>query len=96
VLLSGGIAVIYRLVPTNRPGWRAIRKPAPAVGTFVAIFTALFTSLTPQLVGSLQIYGAFVAVFAAMIWLSFVSQALLIGAAWVHRRTVTDDTVLQG
>jgi Predicted membrane protein len=88
VLLSSGIAVIYRVVPTNRPSWRAIRRPAPVVGTFVAIFTALFTALTPQLVGSLQIYGAFVAVFAAMIWLSFVSQALLIGAAWVHRRVV--------
>ena len=58
---------------------------------FVALFTALFTALTPQLVGSLQIYGAFVAVFAAMIWLSFVSQALLIGAAWVHRRMVLND-----
>jgi membrane protein len=95
VLLSVGIAVIYRLVPTNRPGWRAIRKPAPVVGSFVAIFTALFTSLTPQLVGSLQIYGAFVAVFAAMIWLSFVSQALLIGAAWVHRSAVSEELVLR-
>lgn len=88
LVLSGAIAVIYRVVPTNRPGWRAIRRPAPVVGTFIAIFTALFTALTPQLVGSLQIYGAFVAVFAAMIWLSFVCQALLIGAAWVHRRVV--------
>jgi uncharacterized BrkB/YihY/UPF0761 family membrane protein len=35
-----------------------------------------------------QISGAFVAVFAAMIWLSFVSQALLVGAAWVHRRVI--------
>ena len=95
VLFSGGIAVIYRLVPTNRPDWRAIRRPALVVGTFVAIFTALFTLLTPQLVGSLQIYGAFVAVFAAMIWLSFVCQALLIGAAWVHRRVVLGGLVAQ-
>ena len=95
VLLSGGIAVIYRVVPTNRPSWRAIRRPAPVVGTFIAIFTALFTALTPQLVGSLQIYGAFVAVFAAMIWLSFVCQALLIGAAWVHRRVVLNSLVAQ-
>jgi uncharacterized BrkB/YihY/UPF0761 family membrane protein len=58
------------------------------VGAFGAIFTSLFTVLTPQLVGSLQIYGAFVAVFAAMIWLSFVSQVLLIGAAWVHLRVI--------
>jgi uncharacterized BrkB/YihY/UPF0761 family membrane protein len=73
-------------VPTNQPTWRMIGTPAVAVGAFLAVFTAAFALLTPQLVGSLQVYGAFVAVFAAMIWLSFVSQALLIGAAWVHRR----------
>lgn len=88
VVFSSGIAMIYRIVPTNRPGWRMIGRPALVVGTFAAVFTALFTLLTPQLVGSLQVYGAFVAVFAAMVWLSFVSQALLIGGAWVHRRVV--------
>ena len=88
LLFIGGSALIYRLVPTNRPSWRMIRRPAVVVGAFAAIFTSLFTLLTPQLVGSLQIYGAFVAVFAAMIWLSFVSQVLLIGAAWVHLRVI--------
>ena len=87
-LFSGGIAIMYRIVPTNRPSWRMIRRPAIAAGFFAAILTALFTVITPQLVGSLQVYGAFVAVFGAMIWLSFVSQAVLIGAAWVHRREV--------
>jgi membrane protein len=93
VLFSAGIAVIYRLVPTNQPSWRMIGRPALFIGTFAAIFTALFSVFTPQLVGSLQVYGAFVAVFAAMIWLSFVSQALLIGAAWVHRRVLMDSAV---
>lgn len=88
VLFSVGIAIIYRIVPTNQPAWRMIGRPALVVGTFAAIFTAVFSVITPQLVGALQVYGAFVAVFAAMIWLSVVSQALLIGAAWVHRRTV--------
>ncbi len=88
-LFSAGIALIYRFVPTNQPTWRMIGAPSIATGAFVAIFTGLFTVLTPQLVGSLQIYGAFVAVFGAMIWLSFVSQALLIGAAWVHLREVS-------
>ncbi len=85
-LFSLGVALIYRFVPTNRPTWLMIGRPSLAVGGFVAVFTALFTALTPQLVGSLQVYGAFVAVFAAMIWLSFVCQALLIGGAWVHQR----------
>ena len=94
VLFSTGIAIVYRIVPTNRPSWQMIGRPAVVVGTFAAIFTALFTLLTPQLVGSLQVYGAFVAVFAAMVWLSFVSQALLIGAAWVHRRVVVQSAVV--
>jgi membrane protein len=85
-VFSLGVGLIYRIVPTNQPTWRMIGTPAVAVGAFLAVFTAAFALLTPQLVGSLQVYGAFVAVFAAMIWLSFVSQALLIGAAWVHRR----------
>ena len=88
VLFIGGIALIYRFVPTNRPSWRMIWRPAAVVGAFAAIFTSLFTVITPQLVGSLQIYGAFVAVFAAMTWLSFISQVLLIGAAWVHLRVI--------
>lgn len=87
-LFSGGVAIIYRIVPTNRPAWRMIGRPAIVVGVFAATLTALFTVITPQLVGSLQVYGAFVAVFGAMIWLSFVSQAVLVGAAWVHRRDV--------
>jgi membrane protein len=92
LVFSGGIAIIYRIVPTNQPPWQMIARPALVVGTFAALFTALFTLLTPQLVGSLQVYGAFVAVFAAMVWLSFVSQALLIGAAWVHRRVLMQST----
>lgn len=92
VLFSVGIALIYRLVPTNKPSWGMIGRPAVAAGTFTALFTALFTLLTPQLIGSLQVYGAFVAVFAAMIWLSFVSQAVLIGAAWVHHRVELEAT----
>ncbi len=87
-LFSGGVAIIYRIVPTNRPAWRMIGRPAIVVGVFAATLTALFTVITPQLVGSLQVYGAFVAVFGAMIWLSFISQAVLVGAAWVHRRDV--------
>ena len=94
-LFSAAIALIYRFVPTNQPTWRMIRAPSIATGAFVAVFTGLFTLLTPQLIGSLQIYGAFVAVFGAMIWLSFVSQALLIGATWVHHRELNPGWALR-
>jgi membrane protein len=88
VIFVAGIALMYRFVPTNRPTWRMIGRPAITIGIFCAAFTSAFALLTPQLVGSLQVYGAFVAILAAMVWLSFVCQALLIGAAWVHQRMV--------
>jgi membrane protein len=90
VIFVAGIALLYRFVPTNRPTWQMIGRPAIAIGLFSAAFTSAFALLTPQLVGSLQVYGAFVAILAAMVWLSFVCQALLIGAAWVHQRMVRD------
>jgi membrane protein len=85
-IFAGVVAVIYRMVPTDTPSWRAIRRPAAAAGVALALLTGIFAVLTPRLIGALHVYAAFVAVFAAMIWLSYVAQTLLIGAAWVHRR----------
>ncbi|MGZ8527615.1 MAG: YhjD/YihY/BrkB family envelope integrity protein, partial [Candidatus Limnocylindrales bacterium] len=85
-IFAGVVAVIYRMVPTDAPSWRAIRRPAAAAGVALAVLTGIFAVLTPRLIGALQVYAAFVGVFAAMIWLSYVAQTLLIGAAWVHRR----------
>jgi membrane protein len=80
--------LIYRYVPTRRPPWRAILRPAIVVGVAGAALTQFFTLLAPRLVGSLHVYGAFVALLATMLWLSFICQGLLIGAAWVWTRTV--------
>lgn len=90
ILAMAGIGAIYRLVPTARASWRAILPPAIAVGLALALFTGLFAFIAPRLIGTLQIYGAFVAVFAAMIWLSVVAQAILIGAAWLRRRVMAE------
>lgn len=87
VVFSVAMALIYRIVPTRTPTWRAISLPSLAVGVTVAILTGVFALLTPRLVGALRVYGVFVVVFAAMIWLAYVAQAILVGAAWVHRRT---------
>jgi membrane protein len=87
VIFAAAIALIYRMVPTDTPPWRSIGRPALAVGLALALFTLIYAIITPRLIGSLQVYGAFVAVFAAMIWLSYVAQAILVGAAWVYRRT---------
>lgn len=90
ILAMAGIGAVYRLVPTARASWRAILPPAIAVGLALALFTGLFAFIAPRLIGALQIYGAFVAVFAAMIWLSVVAQAILIGAAWLRRRVIAE------
>lgn len=82
------MAAIYRMVPTETPGWSAIGRPALVVGVALTVLTGVFALITPRLIGSLQVYAAFVTVFAAMIWLSYVAQAILMGAAWVHRRAV--------
>jgi membrane protein len=87
-LFAAAIAFIYRIVPTRTPSWRAVGPPAVAAGVAIGALTAAFALLAPRLIGSLRVYGAFVAVFAALIWLSWAAQALLIGAAWVHRRTM--------
>lgn len=86
-VFSVAMALIYRIVPTRTPTWRSIGLPSLAVGIAIAVLTGVFALLTPRLVGSLRLYGVFVAVFAAMIWLAYVAQAILVGAAWVHRRT---------
>jgi membrane protein len=93
-IFAGVVAVIYRMVPTETPSWRAIRRPAVVAGIALAVLTGIFAVLTPRLIGALHVYAAFVAVFAAMIWLSFLAQALLVGAAWVHRRAQAEATRL--
>jgi membrane protein len=91
VIFSVAIGVVYRIVPTRTPTWRAVLVPAIAMGLALAVLTGVFALITPRLVGALSVYGAFVAVFAAMIWLSYVAQAILVGAVWVHRRASIDD-----
>ena len=86
LIFAAVVGVIYRMVPTETPSWRAVAVPAAAIGITLAVLTGIFAVLTPRLIGALHVFAAFVAVFAAMIWLSYLAQALLIGAAWVHRR----------
>jgi uncharacterized BrkB/YihY/UPF0761 family membrane protein len=86
VVVSVGVAFVFRIVPTPTPGWRAIRVPAIVVGIALALVTDLFVYIAPRVVGAATVYGGFVAVFAAFAWLGLAFQALLLGAAWVHER----------
>jgi membrane protein len=86
VVVIVAVALIYRLVPNTHVPWRSLRSPAVAVGLVIAGLTELFVFLAPRLVGSLAVFGGFAAVFAALTWLSWAFQALLIGAAWTRER----------
>ena len=80
------IAAIYRFVPARHVPWRSIVLPAVIVGALLAAITQLFSYVAPRLIGTAAIYGTFIAIFAAMVWLSTAFQLLLVGAAWVRER----------
>ena len=86
VVFVAAIATIYRLVPARRVSWRALGLPAISVGIVLAVITQLFSFVAPRLIGTAAVYGTFVAIFAAMVWLSTAFQILLLGAAWVRER----------
>jgi membrane protein len=82
---------VYRVVPARPITMRAVWLPAVVAGLGLALLTQLFSYLVPRLVGSSALYGTFLAVFAAMVWLSTGFQILLVGAAWVRDRAVRGD-----
>ena len=91
VIFVAAIATIYRLVPARHVPWGALLPPAIAVGILLAALTQLFSYVAPRLIGTAAVYGTFVAIFAAMVWLSTGFQLLLVGAAWVRER-IGDDS----
>jgi membrane protein len=86
VVFVAAIAAIYRFVPARDVPWRSLLPPAVVVGVLLAVLTQLFSYIAPRLIGTAAIYGTFIAIFAAMVWLSTAFQVLLIGAAWVRER----------
>ena len=80
------LLLVYRFVPARRIAWREAVVPALAAGAAVSALTQVFAVVTPLFFKSLRLYGAFVALFAALIWLSLCTQIVLIGVAWLARR----------
>jgi membrane protein len=85
------VGFVYRVVPARDISFRAVWLPAVVAGLGLALLTQLFSYLAPRLVGSSALYGTFLAVFAAMVWLSTGFQILLVGAAWVRDRAIVED-----
>jgi membrane protein len=85
-LFVGGMAVIYRVVPGRHVPWASLMLPSVVVGVALTLLTQLFSYVAPRLIGGAALYGAFVAIFAAMVWLSTGFQVMLLGAAWIRER----------
>src|SRR5207244_713088 len=90
VVVVLAVGIVYRVVPNTRVPWRVLGPPAVLTGIVLAGLTELFVFIAPRLVGSLEVFGGFVAVFAALIWLNWAFQVLLIGAAWTRERMPED------
>ena len=90
--LSLAIGFLYRFIPTSRPSWRAIAGPAIIVGTLIALWTSVFGIIAPMLFRWLAIYGPLATVLAALIWLQYLFQMLLLGGGWVAVRA-EDETL---
>ncbi len=80
------VLIVYRVVPTRPPSWRAAIVPAVVAGLVIALLTDLYAVLAPFLIGALRAFGLFAALFAALVWLNYVCQVLLIGASWARVR----------
>lgn len=91
VAAATGVAfVVYRIVPSDPPGWRAAFVPALLSGTAIGLLTSLFAVLAPMLVGAFSGLGALASVFVALAWFNYLFQALLYGAAFARMRRDRD------
>ncbi len=80
--------MVYRNVPAENVPASAWRRPALVVGLLLAAFTQVFAFIAPLMTRISALYGAIVAVFALLAWLSIGFNMLLIGAAWTRVRAV--------
>jgi membrane protein len=67
LVLSLGLAAIYRFAPSPAPAWRIVWRPAIGVGIAFALVTQLFSIITPLVAGLASLYGAIAAVFVLLI-----------------------------
>jgi membrane protein len=78
----------YLLLPIRPPHWRAALVPAVIAGTAIGLLTSLFGLLAPMLAGGFTSLGVIASVFIALVWLNWLFQALLLGAAYARARDV--------
>jgi membrane protein len=88
------LLVVYRVVPPIRPPLAAALPPALGAGLAIVGITQLFAVIAPRLVGTNPFYGTLGTVFVSLAWLNLLATILLVGAAWVRVRMLSDEEVL--
>lgn len=86
VATMGAMILVYRIVPTPAPPWRAVLVPGLGAGLALTVVARVFAFLAPRLIGSAALLGTLATAFAALAWLALSFQAILLGAAWVRDR----------
>ena len=91
------IGAAYRWAPALPSPWPDLVPAAIVSGAAIWGLTALFGFIAPYLVRGYAVFGVFVSLLAALLWLNLVATAFLLGAAWVRVRrdgpdAVADDT----
>ncbi len=77
--------LVYASMPRRRLPARDVLVAGLVAGLLIGAFTSAFELLAPRLVGgSLALFGSFVTLFVALVWLGIVVQILLLGAAWLQ------------
>jgi membrane protein len=87
------VLVVYQVVPPVRPPRSALVPPAVGAGVLMVGITQVFTLIAPRLVSANPFYGTLGTVFVALAWLNLISMILLVGAAWVRVRMLSDEEV---
>ena len=80
------VLVVFKIVPTMAPSLRAALIPSVVTGVAIAVITGLFGLVANLMIGGLAAFGVIATLFGALIWLNYVFQVLLLGAAWARVR----------
>jgi len=85
-LVMAAVALVYRTVPRRRMTWRAIALPALVVAAGEGLLASAYVLLAPLLAAP-AVFGPLATAFAALAWLSWAFQLLLVGGSWVRLRS---------
>ena len=92
-IAATAIGAIYKVVPPVRPPTSAVWLPALLTGIAIVLITQVFAIVAPLMIGANVLYGTLGTLFVALAWLNLLATVLLLGAAWVRVRMLSDDEV---